>query len=157
MGARSRWKCASGKRRPTDKRGMAGYQTGSLAFAAACSREFWRASTIYGPSTDNGFRQPTGTSFAASSWSAIDIPASIAVQTNSSRPITSFRSAGAVPMPSPISRLPADPAICRRARRQWRTGATRNARLGIDPAVFAVGHVGTKCWMPDKEIRGLWL
>ena len=31
----------------------------------------------------------------------------------------------------------------------------RQARF--DPAVFAVGHVATKCWMPDKEIRGLWL
>src|SRR5262249_1995695 len=61
------------------------------------------------------------------------------------RPITSFRSAGAVPMPSPISRLPADPAICRKAQRPWRTGATRNARLAIDPAIFAVGHVATKC------------
>ena len=40
-------------------------------------------------SMGNGFRQPTGTSSAASSWSGIDMPAPIAVQTSSSKPIIS--------------------------------------------------------------------
>ena len=97
----------------------------SCLCCAACSREFSIASTN-GPSTGNGFRQPTGTSSAASSWSAIDMPAPIAVQTSSSKPIISFRSAAAVPMTSSTSRLPAGPAICRKARRQWRTGAHRD-------------------------------
>src|SRR6187200_3163798 len=39
MGARSDWTCASGKGRRTDKRGMAGYQTGSPAFAARRAAE----------------------------------------------------------------------------------------------------------------------
>jgi len=91
----------------------------------------WRASTTYGPSMGNGFRQPTGTSSAASSWSGIDMPAPIAVQTSSSKPIISFRLAAAVPMPWSISRLPADPAIYRKARRQWRTGPHRD-RAALD-------------------------
>jgi len=45
------------------------------------------------------------------------MPAPIAVQTSSSKPIISFRSAAAVPMPSSTSRLPAGPAIYRKARK----------------------------------------
>ena len=77
---------------------------------AACSRELSRVSTTYGISTGNGFRQPTGTSSAASLWSAIDMPAPIAVQTSSSKPIISFRSAAAVPMPARLLPLELDPS-----------------------------------------------
>jgi len=45
------------------------------------------------------------------------MPAPIAVQTSSSKPIISFRSAAAVPMTSSTSRLPAGPAIYRKARK----------------------------------------
>ena len=110
-----------------------------LARVAGLTKEVWQAikpavlplllavQPTYGPSMGNGFRQPTGTSSAASSWSAIDMLAPIAAQTSSPKPIISFRSAVAVSMPSSISRLPADPAICRKARRRWRTGAHRDS------------------------------
>ena len=71
----------------------------------ACSRELSRVSTTYGISTGNGL--------------------------SSSKPIISFRLAAAVPMPWSISRLPADPAIYRKARRQWRTGPHRD-RAALD-------------------------
>src|SRR6185295_5287038 len=47
MGARSGWKCASGKRRRTDKRGMAGYQTGAPAFTAWRAAENCRESQLH--------------------------------------------------------------------------------------------------------------